>query len=200
MVINKLSKLQKYSGLAGVVIIWLGVGLAMFIGKLSLFSALPVSSLGVNPKTSVLFSLSLLISSGLFISFAYYIRSTYMIRNKFLTLFLVGQFGQIIVAIAPYGADSRYKLIHTIAAFILAFSLPYLIHQFYRSQALSTYRGLYRNLMLIEILLFIIGIGAFVFTKGIAPLGEILPTMGFHLWIIVTSIIAFKHLESDNVW
>jgi hypothetical membrane protein len=197
--ISKLYQYHKYLGILGVGIIWLGVAAAMYIGKLGLFSTLPISSLGVNPRTSILFSISLLLSSVFFIKFAYYVSREFNVKNKFLLYFLIGQIGQIIVAIAPYGNHSRYKLVHTVAAFVLAFSLPFLIQQFYYSQAKSSHKSLYKNLLVLEILLFIIGIGAFVFTKGIAPLGEILPTLGFHIWIIVVSIISFRKLDSHLV-
>jgi hypothetical membrane protein len=197
-VLTKLNKYQKYSGILGVLIIWLGIGAAMFIARLGLFSNLPISSLGVNPKTSVLFSLSLLTSAALFIKFAFYVRQKFKVKNRFLTYFMIGQFGQIIVALVPYGNNSRYKLIHTIAAFTLAFSLPFLIGQFYFSQSNSKFKSLYKSLLILEVGLFVVGIGAFVFAKGVAPLGEILPTMGFHLWIITVSVIGLKNLESKH--
>ena len=197
--LHKLQKFQQLVGILGVLILWSGIATAMFIGHLRLFDTLPISSLGVNPKTAYLFSLSLLISAALFINFAYYVRRTFIINNSFLIFFLIGQIGQAIVAIAPYGNHSQYRLLHTIAAFTLAFSLPLLMQQFYYSQKDNTHSHLFKQLLFLEIVLFVVGIGTFIFTQGLAPLGEILPTLGFHLWIVIISIIALKNYQSEGL-
>ncbi len=111
-----------------------------------------------------------------------------------MSYFLIGQAGQIIAAFTPYGMDSSLRLVHTLAAYTLAFSLPLLIRQFARSQAKSGL-NIYRRLFLLELLLFVVGIGIFSFTKGIAPLGEALPAVGFHLWIFV---VTFNRNNSKN--
>jgi hypothetical protein len=193
--IKQLVRLQQYSGIVGVVVLWSGITTAMIIANLKLIDIRPISYLGVAPKTSVLFSLTLLINSFLFVNFAFFVRRRFNIRNNFLLYFLIGETGQVIVAIAPYGTNSPYKLLHTISAFVLAFSLPFLIREFYLSQKKSRFAKLYLNLLKVEILTFVVGIGAFVFTNGVAPLGEALPTMGFHLWIVVVSVIAITNKD-----
>ncbi len=246
MVLIGIDKLQKYSGLAGVIILWTGIVTAMNQAHLGLIDSRPISYLGVNPPTARLFSGSLLISSFLFINFAFYVHrrfhtaeslaqsprpaktpgpglfitfSTKIIpfryafsrktaknslsagifplklgigsgSNRFMLYFLIGQAGQVIAAITPYGNKSNFKLIHTVAAFTLAFSLPLLIRQFAISQSGKRHHKLYLSLLRLEQLAFLIGIGLFVFTKGIAPLGEALPAIGFHIWIIVVTYTA----------
>ncbi len=179
----------RYSGLIGVAILWFGISLAMFRTGLSFIDNRPISYLGVDPASSVLFSISLLASAFLFISFGFYVRQVFNVTNRFLPYLIIGQIGQIIAAIAPYGMQSQYKRIHTVAAFVLAFSLPFLIRAFAHSQANSRYKNIYSRLVRLELVAFIVGIGLFVFTKGIAPLGEALPAIGFHAWIIVVTFI-----------
>lgn len=180
----------RYSGLIGVVILWLGISLAMFRTGLGFIDNRPISYLGVDPASSMLFSVSLLASAFLFFGFGFYVRQAFGVKNRFLPYLIIGQMGQIIAAIAPYGMQSQYKRIHTVAAFTLAFSLPFLIRAFARSQNKSRYRNIYSGLLRLEEIAFIVGIGLFVFTKGIAPLGEALPAIGFHVWIIVVTFVS----------
>lgn len=185
----KLAKLQRWSGVAGVTILWGAIGLAMHLASLGLVDKRPISYLGVYPQTVWLFSGSLLVSAGLFVSFGLYLRCHFNVKNRFLMYLLIGQVGQVVAAIVPYGDKSNYRLIHTLAAYVLAFSLPLLIQQFKLSQLRSPRLPVYRWLLYIEGAAFIVGLGLFAFTKGIAPLGEALPALGFHLWIIVVTLL-----------
>ena len=189
---NRLNKYQKYSGGAGILVLWSSVIVGMFRARLGLIDARPISYLGVDLASKVLFSIGLIVSSVLFIWFAFYVRDTFRIKNRFLLYFLVGQAGQIIAALAPYGQYSRTRLIHTYAASVLAFSLPLLIKQFASSQAKSEHKKLFRSLLQFERACFVVGIGIFVLTKGLAPLGEALPAIGFHVWIIAVTLVAVR--------
>jgi hypothetical membrane protein len=164
----------------------------MFKARLGFFDQRPISYLGVNPLSKALFSGSLLISAILFVSFGLYLKRKFQVNNRFITYFITGQVGQAIAAVVPYGLHTIHGLIHTVAAFILAFSLPFLIQQFALSQIKSRHYRLYLRLLRFEQCTFIVGIGLFIFTRGLAPLGEALPTVGFHLWIIVLTYLAFK--------
>lgn len=182
--------LIRYSGVAGVILLWTTTLLAMRRIGLGLVDARPLSHLGIEPWSSMLFSTGLLVSSALFIIFAVYAKKAYRANQRFLVYFLIGQAGQIIVAIAPYGMNSSYRLVHTVAAFTLAFSLPFLIREFARSQSHIKYSKLFRYLFLLELVMFVVGIGIFTMTSGIAPIGEILPAVGFHIWIIAATLFA----------
>lgn len=94
----------------------------------------------------------------------------------------------MITAITPYGENSSYKLIHTIFAYVLAISLPLLIREFCNSQKVAD-KKIFRLLFLFELALFVVGIGIFTMTEGIAPIGEALPAIGFHIWIVTTSVL-----------
>lgn len=184
---NLIRKIAVYSGVAGVVVIWTFVITAMQKADLGLIDVRPISFLGIFPPTSKIFSSGLLISSTFFIIFAFWVAKTYSVKNKFLAFFLLGQIGQVLVAILPYGMESNYKIAHTVAAFALAFSLPFLIFQFYRSQIGKPHYAQYRALFYFELITFLVGMGIFTLTEGIAPLGEALPAIGFHIWIIIVT-------------
>lgn len=192
MRLSKYRNIQRYSGITGVIILWWGITLAMQRTGLGVIDERPLSYLGVNSLSATLFSTSLLTSACLFLSFGFYVRRRFKVTSRFLTYLGVGQACQIIVAIAPYGMKSSYRTIHTIAAFSLAISLPLLIRAFAHSQSASSHIKIYTGLLRFEQISFVIGIGLFVFTKGIAPLGEALPAIGFHIWIIVITFISVK--------
>lgn len=158
----------------------------------------PLSFLGVDPASKWLFSGGLLLSAVLFIAFAFYVRRRFNVHNRFLLYFLIGQAGQIIAAIFPYGQQNNYRTVHTIAAFTLAFSLPFLIREFTRSQRGRPHHPLYRKLLYFELATFIIGLSIFTLTNSIAPIGQALPALGFHVWIIVSSLIAVPSLYTKS--
>jgi hypothetical protein len=166
---------------------------------LGLVDERPISYLGVAPETSVLFSLTLLTSATLFLMFGYFVKRVLQGSRKFWAFLIIGQIGQLIAAVVPYGDNSQYRLIHTLAAYTLAFSLPLHMWEFTRSQERKPHHQLYTRLFYLELVLFIIGIGIFSFTEGIAPLGEAMPTLGFHAWIIALTIVASIKIKPSEV-
>lgn len=173
----------RFSGVASVIVLWTATIISMKRAGLGLIDTRPLSYLGVNPSTARIFSIGLLLSAAAYICFALYVYKYFHPGRKFLMYFLGGQAGQITAALVPYGDNSRYRLIHTIAAFALAFSLPLLIRAFARSQTGAVHHHLFKRLFYFELMLFVVGMGIFTQTHGIAPLGEALPAIGFHVWI-----------------
>lgn len=195
----KINTMQRYSGLLGIVILWTSILIAMSRTGLMLVDDRPISYLGIDPLSSGLFSFGLLASALLFLSFGLYVKRVFAVKNnKFLIYIIIGQVSQSIVAIAPYGMKAQYKLLHTIAAFTLAFTLPLLISAFTYSQIGTKYFRIYKGLLLFELLMFVVGMGLFIFTRGIAPLGEALPAIGYHLWIVTVTIIAANSAKAPS--
>jgi len=186
---KKLSTLWRFSGVVGVAILWVTVTASMSRAGLGIIDNRPLSYLGVNTSTAHLFSIGLLLSSAGFVGFAFYVYRIYQPGRNFLIYFLIGQLGQIIAAIVPYGDNSKYRLIHTVAAFVLAFSLPLFIGSFARSQKLKPHAKLFKQLFVFELLLFVVGMAIFTQTDGIAPIGEALPAIGFHIWICIITLL-----------
>lgn len=183
------------SGVGGVAVLWAGITVAMRRAGLHFIDPRPISYLGVDPQSAKLFSGTLILSAIFFVWFGIYIKRTFQVKGRFLLYLVIGQIGQIIAAIAPYGKDSAYRLLHTIAAFTLAFSLPFLIGSFASSQRSSRHYSTYKWLFRFELVAFVVGIGLFIFTKGIAPLGEALPALGFHIWIIAVTFFMYKEFN-----
>ena len=76
-------KIAKHSGLLEIALLWSGVGISMHLAGLGFVDTRPISYLGIDSRTSQLFSVSLITSSVLFIIFGNYIRTIYKIKNQF---------------------------------------------------------------------------------------------------------------------
>ncbi len=181
-----IKKYVPYTGLLGVVIIWAGTIVGMFLAGLNLFDKRPISYLGVNASSELLFTLTLLLSAVLFSVFGIYVYKILGLPKKFLAAYLVGQVGQMVAALVPFGGP--YKLIHTYAAFTLAFSIPFHMYFFTRAHKPERFHMLGTVLFRAELLCFVVGIGTFVFIQKAAPITEILPAIPFHAWLIITGL------------
>ena len=189
-----LGKLPAYAGVVGIVALWTLIITALLRARLGFFDNKPISYLGVNPHTKLLFSTALIISAVCFILFGLYLKRVFRVHGTYIYFFIIGQIGQIVAGVVPDKSGSGAKVVHVIAAFTLAFSLPLLIGQFARSQKDSNYQKLYQGLFYFELAAFVIGIGLFISTKGSAVLDETLPTIAFDVWMIVLTHITLKKL------
>ncbi len=61
---------------------------------------------------------------------------------------------------------------------------------FAKAQPKGEFRQTCYRLFYLELFSFVIGIGLFTLTKGVAPLGEVLPALGFHIWMLVLTFRA----------
>lgn len=190
----------RYSGLAGVIILWTAITVGMVRVPLSLFDMRPLSYLGVNMRTAGLFSIALILSAILFAMFGFYLRAQYRMKSNFLTALLVGLIGQIIVAIVPYGGAG--KVIHTAAALgVLAPSLPILTYLFAKDFPKGRDQRLAYRMFDLELICFVLGIGWLVIVRTAAPLSQILPALAYHAWIITftfrrTGTLIFSRLKN----
>jgi len=118
--------------------------------------------------------------------FGVYLYRAFNSNKWFLATFLIGQAAQVIAALFQYGGED--KLIHTVAAFTLAVAIPIYMMSFAFSIKKQPLRTIVFRYYYIELLFFTIGIGAFVFIKGISPLAEILPALPFHAWVLYLTL------------
>jgi hypothetical membrane protein len=179
------ASLTKYAGPAGIAILWLSVGLSLLTTRFDVLARKPISYLGVYQDSRLLFNTGLLVSASLLIVFATYLRKTFKPSNKFLTVFLIGQVAQIIVALTPFNATNFIRPLHVSVAFLLAFTLPASMHLFRSAQNLSEKeKRLTSKFLQTELLLFVLGIGWFVIASSGGALAEIVTALTFDIWII----------------
>jgi len=165
------------------------------MADLPLLGIRPLSSLGVIPSSSVYFSTGLIIAAVLILVFAHKLRGFYELSGWFFPVVLIGQVGQIISAVVPFGGDQPARAIHTIAAFVLAFSIPVALGIFYRSLPIGNFRTIAYRLFVLELAAFSLGIGFFVLVGKAAPISQALPAVAFHMWLITTNLAYMKQLS-----
>lgn len=189
---DKIKSWQRYTGLLTVGILWFSILTAIYKARLDLFGKDPLSSLGIVPASAHYFSIGLILAAVSILVFSLYLSHVYKITKSFMAALFIGQLGQIVAALSPYGGQQPAKLIHTYAAFTLAFSIPVLMWRFAVAQKSATLRRRAYLLMWSEIAAFIIGIGTFIILKKGAPIGQALPAVAFHIWILFVSFDSFK--------
>lgn len=183
--------LTKYAGPVGIAILWLSVGLSLFITQFDVLARKPISYLGVYQDSKYLFNSGLILSSVLLIVFLSYLRKTFKPSNKFLIVFLLGQIAQIVVALTPFNSTNFIRPVHVVVAFLLAFTLPASMYLFRSATNLTEKQRRFTSKFLqTELLLFILGIGWFVLASHGGALAEIVTALTFDVWIIYLSLKA----------
>jgi hypothetical protein len=185
MLTDMIKKVSKYSGVGAVLILWLAIPWGMHLIGLHLFGSRPISYLGVDPRTRVLFRSALILAAVLMSIFGIRVRQVFRAGNGFLCFLIIGQLSQIVTALV---IDSgQMKQVHTIAAFAIAFSLPPLLWRFAVSQSSGPFRKLSRSLFFAELVSFTLGLGLFIAVSGVGAFGEILTVLFFHLWAVTVT-------------
>ena len=172
----------RIAGPGGVLVLWAGVSTSLILAHMSIVAPRPLSYLGINPRTALVFNISLFVASLFFLAFFRYVYRNFSTSRSFAVAFIVGQFCQMIVAIVPVQGSGHSHAIHTAAGLTLGISLPIVIWRFAKSQTAPTLRRYARLFSYIELVLCIIGV--ILSRNTIGPLAEILAAVGFDVWII----------------
>lgn len=176
----------RFTGTAAIAVLWLSLGLGAYLARLPLLGHHPISSLGVNPASATLFSGGLIVTAGLFLIFLVYLNNRFTVSPSFKLVFTVGQLAQIVAALVPFGG--RFRVPHSIAAFVLVFSLPILIWRFASAQPEPSFRRLAWRLFWLELAAFCIGLFTFIFIGRASPIAQALPAIAFHIWVVVLTV------------
>lgn len=179
---------RRYGGIAMVAILWSTTLINVYLVELNLFGNNPLSYLGTDDRSAFLFSFGLISAALALLLFAQYLKDVFVITKSFLIALYVGQIGQIIAALVHFGGEQPDRTIHTVAALTLAFSIPIALWRFATAQKSSRVRRIAYALFWLELTGFIIGIGLFSFVINGAPIGQIMPAIGFHAWILYFSL------------
>lgn len=124
--------LALYSGILGIIVLLASVGLGMYWSGLGILDDRPISYLGLDESSGQIFANGLIISALLFIHFGFQIRKIFPTNKAFIILLILGQIFQIVAALAVN--EGSTKILHTISAFGIVFTLPALMWQFAKTQ------------------------------------------------------------------
>jgi len=173
----------RYAGVGAVAVLWVTVIVGMRRVGLGWSDDRPVSYLGDDPATRTLFRAGLLAAAVLFVVFAICLDRRHRVGRGFLAAFLVGQAGQVVVALVPLDGPGAARAVHTTAGIVLGLSLPVLMWRLAAGEvpwptAAWVLTGL-------EVAACAVGVGLSRSMR--APIAEIVPALGFHLWVAVVT-------------
>ncbi len=171
--------------MAAVAVLWASVGVGMLRTGLGLFDDRPISYLGTDPRSLALFRGGLLVATVLLVAFAVRVHRSWSTGAGFLAAFLIGQAGQVVVALVPIDGPGADHAVHTTAGIVLGLSLPVLIWRFAAGQSPGARRTAAYGLFWLDVAACVVGVALSRWMR--ASLAEVVPAAGFHLWVIVVS-------------
>lgn len=188
--------LLRFSGIAGIAVLWLSVGISLLVTGLDVFAQRPISYLGIYDSSKHSFNSGLIVAAMLLLAFLCSLSQRFRLTKPFIISFVVLQLSQIVVALTPFNATNIARPIHVIAGFTLAVMLPLSMELFTHTPDISdevraTTRGFFR----VELVLFVLGIGWFVLASRGGALAEIVTAIGFDVWIVWLSLRCLKPME-----
>lgn len=180
------NKIAVYFGVLGVGVIWAGLWVATLRVHLDIYGVRPLSSLGVNKASAGLFTASLVVSAMLFIGFGWFLYRKIQLNKAFIIVYTISHFGEIVTGVVRYGG--KQKIIHTVAAFGWALTIPLAMYFFQKSLKLCFLSRSIKYFWWAQLAATILGIGAFTEIRRALPLCQLLIALPFHAWIIYTTV------------
>lgn len=167
------------------VVLWTTVGLGMWRAGLEPTGDRPISYLGSDSRTMVLFRGGLLIATILLAGFGWAVHRLLGRRTGFLAVFLVGMAGQAVVATVSIAGDPPSHTVHSTGGIVLGLSLPVFMWRFAAGQRPGDWRRRSYGLMWLEVAACVAGIALSQSRRAVVA--ELLPALVFHLWIVVVT-------------
>ncbi len=146
----------------------------------------PISYLGTDSRAMALFRGGLIVATVLLIGFALAVDRRLARPTGFFVVFLVAMAGQAVVATVSIAGDGASHAIHTTGGIVLGLSLPVLMWRFAAGQSPGRRRRQSYGLMWLEVASCVAGVA--LSRAQQAVVAEVLPAVGFHLWIIVVTV------------
>jgi hypothetical protein len=168
--------------------VWTSLLAAAALTDFDLLGKEPLSYLGTQSRSAVLFTFGLAAPALLLTAFHQHLRRRFPVSPGFSLAMLAGLAGQMVAAFIPLGADPAVHRVHTTSALVLGVSLPLLMWRFAADQAPGPWRRLSYGLFWAEIAACVTGV--YLSARMVAPLAEILPGVVFHAWIIAVTFAA----------
>jgi Protein of unknown function (DUF998) len=186
---------RRETGLAAVVVLWTTLAAGSLLAGFDLLGERPLSHLGTEGASALLFSAGLAMAAVLLVGFHNYVRERFPVSPTFSVAMLVGMAGQLVAAVVPIGGDGLAHRVHTTSALVLGASLPVLMWRFAAAQPHGPWRRLTYGFFWAEAVA--CAVGLWLSAQSIAPVAEILPAAVFHSWIVA---LTFASGDACPAW
>jgi hypothetical protein len=174
------------TGLAAVAVLWTTLAAGSLLAGFDLLGERPLSDLGTEPPSALLFSAGLAGAALLLVGFHRHVRDRFPVSPTFSVAMLVGMTGQLVAAVVPIGGHGLAHRVHTTSALVLGASLPVLMWRFAATQPAGGWRRLSYGLFWAEVVACVVGL--WLSARGVAPVAEIVPAAVFHCWIAAVTL------------
>jgi hypothetical protein len=179
--------LRRLSGVAAVAVLWTLLPVALWRTGFPVLGERPLSWMVEDPASARLFRVALVVSALLFIVFHGHVRARFPVDRWFSVAMLGGMVGQLMAAAVPIDGGPLAHQVHTVAALGLGLSLPVLMWRFAASQPAGRWRRVAWALFAIEAAACVVGV--LLSRRSVAPLAEVVPAVGFHLWVLTLTTV-----------
>lgn len=173
----------RWSGPAGVAVLWVGIGSAVARSGFPVGGDQPLSRLVDDGRARALFEGSLVLAAVLFLLFGLHVARTHPVGSGFTPLLTAGMLGQLVAGIVPIGPVGQSNPVHVAAGLVLGGTIPFFLWRYASAQPGPRWRRRATALFLAQAAATLAGIALSRF--GVAALAEIIPAVGFHAWILV---------------
>jgi hypothetical protein len=173
------------TGLAAVVVLWTTLAAGSLLADFDLLGERPLSHLGTERASALLFSGGLVVAALLLVGFHTYVRDRFPVSPTFSVAMLVGMAAQLVAAVVPIGGAGLAHPVHTTSALVLGASLPVLMWRFAAAQPAGAWRRASYGLFWAEALA--CALGLWLSARSVAPVAEIVPAAVFHFWILAVT-------------
>ena len=179
-----------WTGPAAVVTLWTTVATGMAVTGLGFLDDRPVSYLGTDGRTVLLFQAGLLSAAALLVAFTFSVRTVFPAPPSFVVASLLGLGGQAVAAVVPLSGPGASPTLHLAGGLLLGISLPVLMWRFASGQPPGRWRATAYRLFWLEAAACVAGV--VLSRSGLATLAEIFPAVAFHLWIATVALVASR--------
>jgi hypothetical protein len=176
----------EYTGVAAVVTVWTTLLAASALTGFDLLGEEPLSYLGTESRSALLFTVGLAVPALLLTAFHHHLRGRFPVSPGFSLAMLAGLAGQMVAAFVPIGGNPTVHRVHTTSALVLGASLPLLMWRFAAAQPPGQWRRLTYALFWGEVAACLAGL--YLSELSVAPLAEILPGAVFHAWVVTVTV------------
>jgi hypothetical protein len=179
---------SRWSGVAAVVVLWTGIGVAVLRTGFPVLGDLPLSRLAADSRAEPIFGPTLVVAALLFVVFCVEVARRYSVGRWFVVVMVSAMTGQLVTGIVPIGAPGESEPVHVAAGLVLGGLIPVFLGLFAVAQPPGSWRQVAFRLFWAQLAATVVGVA--LSDSGRAALAEMLPAFLFHVWVVAVTLHA----------
>lgn len=176
----------RWSGVAAIAVLWVGIGVAVLRTGFSVVGDLPLSRLAADGRAVSIFGPSLAVAALLFVVFCLDVTRRYPVGRAFAVAMVAAMAGQLVTGVVPIGEPGESDPVHVAAGLVLGGLIPVFLGLFAVAQPAGQWRRVAVRLFLAQLAATVGGVA--LSGSGRAALAEMLPALLFHVWVVAVTL------------